>query len=257
MAEKSAREIAAWLDGEHVARRPFTTISGLAAGGLAFAYDVQDALVALRRERTGAQVAGHKIGLTTRRMQTMCGLDHPIAGSILSTDVTKSPARLEKSSYIGLGLECEIAVRFGSLLGDAPSRAEIAAALDGVATAFEIIEDRAADYAKLDMPSLVADNSWNAGVVLGPVVKPHDLANMVGHLSIDGEPTDTGSSNDVLGHPLNAVEWLCAHLAARGRHIGTGEWVMTGSIVPTRFPKRGARFEFSLGDLPPVAATIS
>ena len=32
------------------------------------------------------------------------------------------------------------------------------------------VDDRAADYGNLDVKSLVADNSWNAGIVLAPFV---------------------------------------------------------------------------------------
>jgi 2-keto-4-pentenoate hydratase len=57
--------------------------------------------------------AGYKIGLTSKRMQQMCGIDQPIAGTIYSRKVFKSGARLSMADYGRLGLEFEICVRLG------------------------------------------------------------------------------------------------------------------------------------------------
>ena len=42
----------------------------------------------------GAAAVGYKIGLTTRRMQEMCGIDSPIAGVVLADRVYASGACL-------------------------------------------------------------------------------------------------------------------------------------------------------------------
>ena len=47
--------------------------------------------------------------------------------------------------------------------------------IDGVCAAIEIVDDRNADYANLDVLSLVADNSWNGGIVLSEFAY-HDMA---------------------------------------------------------------------------------
>jgi 2-keto-4-pentenoate hydratase len=61
----------------------------------------------------------------------------------------------------------------------------------------------------------------------------------------------------VLGHPLNSIAWLCEHLARRNARIEAGQWVMTGSIVPTRFPQAGDHYLFEIAGLPPVEARIA
>ncbi len=242
----------------HETRAPFASDAQLLKLPLALAYDVQDLFQARRAQ--GQALAGYKIGLTTPRMQKMCGLDHPIAGQILSGTIVRSPASLQSSRYVRLGLECEVAVKLGRTIdarnGDFDLE-RIAACVEGVCVAFEIIEDRAADYARLDMPSLIADNSWNAGAVLSEISPLPDLANLTGRLWINGEATDSGSTADVLGHPLASVQWLATHLARRGRALEAGQWVLTGSIVPTRFPKPGDSYRFEVEGLPPVAASIA
>jgi 2-oxo-3-hexenedioate decarboxylase/2-keto-4-pentenoate hydratase len=71
-----------------------------------------------------------------------------------------------------MGVEFEIAVRLKRDFAPegVPSLAEVAAA-DAVYPAVEIVDDRRADYRALDVLSLIADNSWNAGIVLGDFVQ--------------------------------------------------------------------------------------
>src|SRR5690606_35909553 len=118
----------------------------------------------------GTTTAGYKIGLTSQRMQAMCGIDSPIAGVILANRVYDSGLAIARSRYGRLGVEFEIGVRLGRDLPAAAAPydfATVAAAIDAVCPAIEIVDDRAADYRGLDMLSLVADNAWNAGVILG------------------------------------------------------------------------------------------
>ena len=65
--------------------------------------------------------------------------------------------------------------------GGVPSLVEVAAAVDAVAPAIEIVDDRRADYRALDALSLIADNAWNAGIVLGDFVQAWpELASIEG-----------------------------------------------------------------------------
>ncbi len=258
-AMTQAKTIADWLYDQHTTRQDFRSHADLKAGGLEIAYAVQDYLVARRCQARNEIVAGYKIGVTTPRMQEMVGLSHPIAGAIVSGGIMTAPAELICANYVRLGLECEVAVRLSAPL-DArkgpPARAEIAEAIGEIAAAFEIIEDRNADYKTLDMPSLVADDSWNAGMIAGAPRPLFDLADVQGRLSINGALVDTGSTADVLGHPLNSIAWLCEHLGRREQRIEAGQWIMTGTIIPTRFAKPGDHYVFEIEDLAPVEVRI-
>jgi 2-keto-4-pentenoate hydratase len=252
-----ARQLLADHDGG-VRFQPFAAARGIA--DLAAAYRAQDALVDLMAERTGAVPAGYKIGLTSARMQAMCGIPHPIAGVVLSDRVRPSGARLDPASFGRLGIEFEIAVR---LARDLPTMAapyalpEIAAAIDAVAPAIEIVDDRAADYSALDPLSLVADNSWNAGIVLGAFERHWpDLPSLVGTVTRNGMPLDRGTGADVLGHPFAPLVWLANHQAERGRGLAAGTIVLTGSIVTTKFPSSGETYRFELAGLGSVEVAI-
>jgi len=237
---------------------PFAAAFGIAS--VSDAYAVQRDYVRLQMQARGTGAAGYKIGLTSKRMQEMCGIDSPIAGVVLSDRVHASRASVSASAYGRMGLEFEIAVRLKRDL--APdgvlALAEVADAVEAVCPAIEIVDDRRADYRALDVLSLIADNSWNAGIVLGEFVSAWpELATIGGLISVDGIALDRGSGGDVLGHPFHPVAWLASHLAKEGAGLRAGDIVMTGSLVTTKFPDRPASFRFDVKGLGTVELTVS
>jgi 2-oxo-3-hexenedioate decarboxylase/2-keto-4-pentenoate hydratase len=261
MADSRADAAAVWLLAQHDQRAHFRGIEPWpAAPDEGYAYAVQDGWLALRQARRPDTVAGYKIGLTTPRMQKLCRGDRPISGVMQGSGVRRSPARVAAGDFVHLGVESELAVRTSRPLpaGGAPvTRADVAAAVGEIAAAFELIEDRHADYSTLDWLWMAAENSWHAGLVLGPSVAPCDVADLPGVLAIDGVEADRGSTRDVLGHPYDAVAWLATHLRARGRSIEPGDWISTGSIATIRFAEVGRSYRFTIAGLPPVELAIA
>jgi 2-keto-4-pentenoate hydratase len=193
-------------------------------------------------------------------MQEMCKIDTPIAGVIFEETIVPSGTVLAASTYGRLALEFEIGLRLGRELppiGRAYASGDVADAVASVCPAIEIVDDRNADYAALDVHALIAENSWNAGAVCGAAtVALPDLASLEGTVLRDGEVVDRGAGRDVLGHPLNALAWLANHLNALGERLRPGELVMTGNLVTTKFVKPGETYRFDLSNLGGVAVTI-
>jgi 2-keto-4-pentenoate hydratase len=243
---------------QHAANARFQSAPPLSATTLQAAYDVQGQYVALLQREAGA-VVGYKIGLTSARMQAMCGIDEPICGAVLAKRVHASDAILQRSAYGRLGLEFEIAVRMGS---DVPHGGHTASSVrshvDAVCAAIEVVDDRHADYAQLDVRALVADNSWNAGVVLSHWMAPWpDLPSVEGIVRVGPQIIDRGFGRDVLGDPLVVVAWLANQLAARGECLQAGQIVMTGSLVPTRFPTEDATYRFDVQGIGSVSVGVT
>lgn len=249
---------AQWLMQEHDAKRRFTPLSGAnRPADIAQAYDVQDQLVALRLAAWNCARSGYKIALTTPAMRKFVGYDNSIAGQVLARDVQVSPARISLAGYGRMGFECELAFLMGADLpqgAQAPDRAAVAACIEAVAPAFELVDDRAADYAAFGkddgatMLTLAADNAWNHGVVLGAWRRDWrdiDLGAVRGLAYINGEPAGEGFGRDVLGHPLDAMVWIARHLHQRGRTLKKGELVITGSLITSKFPKAGDQVRFN------------
>jgi 2-keto-4-pentenoate hydratase len=250
MEDVAARRAAQSLLAAHKANARFKSIGPPdKPATIADAYDIQDKYVALLRGEHGDAV-GYKVGLTSATMQTFCGIDHPIAGVVLASRVHRSGATVRRADYGRLGLEFEIAVRIKSdvPVTAAPCTAEmIAPHVGGVCAAIELVDDRAADYSSLDVLSLVADNSWNGGIVLSEFsAKWPDLESILGRATKDGVGFGEGHGRDILGHPFNSVAWLATQLNSRGEGLKAGQVVMTGSVMKTVFPDADANYRFDL-----------
>jgi 2-keto-4-pentenoate hydratase len=260
-----AQALAAALLGRHARRETFTSIfdaldqDGGEAPDEALAYAVQDAYVA----GLGGQPAGYKVGLTTQRMQQMCGVDEPISGVVLKSRILASSATVRAADYVRLGIESEMAVRIApgaDRRGLDVQDVDFHHLIDQVCASFELVEDNGADYKRLSAASIVADNSWNAGLVFGQASPAGGFAHLRGRrgvLSVNGEAVNEGMSDEVLGDPLNAVRWLAGHLRRRGSALKPGQWISTGAIVPTRFAAPGDRFVFEIEGLAPVQLRIA
>jgi 2-keto-4-pentenoate hydratase len=219
------------------------------------AYAVQFAL----RERLSAAghgtLAGYKIGATSKVMQDYLRIYNPCGGSILTAGLHHSPAVLAHAAYVSPGVECEIAVKLGADLPPelAPfTHEEIVAAVAECMAGIEIVDDRYRHWPTLDTPTLIADDFFHAGVVLGPPNtgwRQLDLATIKGTMLINGEEVGQGKGDDVLGHPLAALVWLANCLARYGMGLQAGQIVMTGSIVATRWVHRGDRVAVRLDGL--------
>jgi 2-keto-4-pentenoate hydratase len=227
------------------------------------AYAIQDAFVALRAQKRGA-IAGYKIALASAAMRRFVGVDQPQAGVIFESTVQRTPAAVRAADYLRLIVEFEIAVQVAEDLpaADAPfSRERVARAVGAVMPALELADDRNADYGELARHpfELIADNTWNEGVVLGYPIDEWqgiDLAAVRGRASINGEPVGEGVGGDAMGHPLDSVVWIAEHLAAHGRGLLRSDIVITGSIITSKNPRAGDLVRFSVDGLGEVELRV-
>jgi len=253
----SASQAARFLDEAHRTRAPYQNLpEGMAPRNFDEAYAAQEALCAPWLPRLGA-IAGRKIAVTTKVMQELMGIDHPCGGMIFSSRVHRSPTAIAKADFVNVRIECELAVRLGSDLakGPAPHTRETArAAVSEIMAAFELIEDRKADYKSCRALSLIADNAWNGGIVLGASMAPpagFDLNGITGRLSRNGKEELSGKTDD----PMGALAWVANLAAERGRPLKAGMVVITGSVVPTIDIGIGERLDFALEGVGEVSMT--
>ena len=273
-AEGNIPEAASWLMEQHSARHKFTPLAGgHVPASMSAAYDVQDGLVAQRMAAWQATRVGYKIALTTPQMRKFVGYDNSIAGQVLShwngqRGIHPSPARIKQSDYGHLLFECELAFLMGEdlPLGNAPpAREAVAARIEAVCPAFELADDRHADYTQFGkdggatLHTLAADNAWNSGVVLGAWQRDWrrlDLAALKGVATINGAVAGEGYGRDVMGHPLDAMAWIAQHLHARGSTLKRGEFVITGSLITSKFPGVGDAVRFTVEGLGAISFEV-
>jgi 2-keto-4-pentenoate hydratase len=244
-------------------RRPLRPLVGDAVPQTeADGYRIQDALHDLLAADFGA-VVGYKIGCTSPVMQQYLDIPHPCGGGVYAKGVHESGASLSTKDFVRVGVECEIAVRLARDLPatEAPFTAEwVAEAIEAYLPAIEIVDDRYADWQTLGAPTLVADDFFAAGCVLGkPVARTAapDLLRVIGRALVNGNEVGQGTGADVLGHPYNALAWLANHLAADGKGLHAGAIVLTGSLVKTVWLKAGDSVVMELAGLGSVEVTFS
>ena len=243
-AEAAARFIA----DAHAARADYCNLPPeIALSSVDEAYAAQEAVARLWAASRGP-VAGLKIATTTKIMQQLMGIDHPCGGIIFARRIHASPAQIDKGGFVSLVVECELAVRLARDLPDTGTpytRDDARAAVGAVMAAFELIEDRRAVYKSTNALSLIADNAWNGGIVLGRENAPpagHDLNGISGTLEVNGVAHKHGTTDD----PMGALAWVANLAVARGRPMTAGQVVITGSVIPTLPIGATETFRFSL-----------
>jgi 2-keto-4-pentenoate hydratase len=222
-------------------------------------YRVQRAMHDLMLPQSGALV-GYKVGCTSKVMQQYLDISHPCGGGVFARGVHGSGVRLRAGDYVRVGVECEIAVRLARDLApsEEPFTAEwMAEAIEAYLPAIEIVDDRYEKWETLGAPTLVADDFFAAGCVLGePVARTAapDLLSVAGRALINGVEAGSGTGADVLGHPHHALAWLANHLADEGRGLHAGQIVLTGSLVKTVWLNAGDHVVMELDGLGRVEA---
>lgn len=224
------------------------------------AYEAQAAVQA-RLSALRGPIAGRKIALSSKAMQEMTGIGHPIGGGIFAGDLHQSGAALAAGSFRHMGIEYELAFELARDVGPddpAPTPETVLGLIARVRPAFELIEDRGADYAQLDVLTMIADNAWCGAVILGEEIagwQEMDLANLPAVLHQDGhepEAANTGAAD-----PLRSLCWVLDHNRARGITVARGEVVITGSVLRTRFPEPGDRFRYEVAGCAAVELSIA
>jgi 2-keto-4-pentenoate hydratase len=253
LTESQVEVIADDLFIQHEDKKHFVSLSekNLTVGD---AYRVQDALVARFAHKHQASVSGYKIALTSKKMQEWLKINEPCAGQVLGNRICHSPYTVRTADYGRLSVEMEVCVVLERDMAGTVSFEDVKQNIRSLHSAYELVDDRGADLSALDVESLVADNSWNEGIVIGPPAPPGlDLDDRIGRLIWNGSRRMEGTTRETIGgNPLHVVVWLAAHLGKLGRKIKAGEPIITGSVIPTQFPKPGDILEFEMAGFPGV-----
>jgi 2-keto-4-pentenoate hydratase len=232
------------------ARQTYSNIpDALKPASIADAYQAQEAYYRLAEPVYGP-VAGVKVATTTKVMQKLMGIDHPCGGAIFQRTIHQSPARIAKSDFVNVRVESEIALKLGRdmpVSGAPWTAASVVPHVAGAMAAYELIEDRNAVYTETSAVSMIIENCWNGGVVIGAAkpVTAKDVVGVTGRQTLNGKPIGEGRSED----PFATLAWLANLLAERGRDLTAGMVVITGSLIPTFSVSPGDRCVFTVDGL--------
>ncbi|MCM6772860.1 2-keto-4-pentenoate hydratase [Nocardia sp. CDC159] len=223
------------------------------------AYEIQ--LINIRRRIAGgARIVGHKVGLSSKAMQQMMGVDEPDYGHLLAEMQVREDTPVAAGRYLSPRVEVEVGFVLGAdLPGEECTEADVLAATVAYAPAIELIDTRIKDW-NIALCDTIADNASSAGWVLGPQrVRPEllDITEIDARLTRNGEVVAEGRSDAVLGDPTIAVAWLARKVASFGVRLRAGDIVLPGSCTRAIDARPGDAFHAEFAGLGSVRLEFS
>ena len=186
-----------------------------------------------RRIQMGALIIGRKVGLTSKPMQQLLGVDEPDYGVLFDDMVVEDGDTIALSSLVQPRVEAEMAFLMErDLVGPGVTTAGALAAIAGVLPSIEVVDSRVADW-KIKLVDTVADNASSGLFVMGgrlSKVTELDLPLVGVAVSRNGEIIDTGAGAAALGNPARCVAWLANKLATFGASLRAGDIVLPGAV---------------------------
>src|SRR6202012_1496852 len=203
------------------------------------AYAIQKAWIAIKVAQ-GRVVKGHKIGLTSKAMQSALNIDEPDSGVLLDDMFFADGGLVPSDRFIGTRVEAELAfIMKQRLQGPGCTMFDGLNATDFVVPALEILGTR---IERVDPQTksprkifdTIADNAANAGIVLGGrPLRPLDAdLRWIGALCYrNGQLEETGHAAGWLNRPANGAAWLANKIAPLGLALEAGQVVLAGSFI--------------------------
>ncbi len=215
------------------------------------AYEIQ--LINIRRRlESGARVVGHKVGLSSKAMQQMMGVDEPDYGHLLAEMEVYEDVPVEADRYLFPRVEVEVGFILGADLPGADCTEEdVLAATVAFAPSIELIDSRIKDW-NIGLADTISDNASSAGFVLGKervAPKDIDIKSIDAVLTRNGEVVAEGRSDAVLGDPVIAVAWLARKVASFGVRLKAGDVVLPGSCTRAIDARPGDAFHAEFAGL--------
>ncbi len=236
---------------------PFTDADpGLGmADGYAIAQQLTSMLIA-----DGDTVIGYKVGLTSKPMQQMIGVDSPDHGPVLGSTVYASGDTICLRDFLQPRIEAEIAfVLETGVRGPGVTVLQARRAIAGMVASVEIVDSRFADW-RIKLADTVADLASNGAVAVSSRIVSLDgldprLIGMV--LTRSGELVDTGAGAAALGDPVAVVAWLANTLGEMGAGLEAGQLIMTGALHAAVPMRAGDVFRAEFDRLGPVTVRVA
>ncbi|MBY6037733.1 fumarylacetoacetate hydrolase family protein [Fictibacillus nanhaiensis] len=212
-----------------------------------------------RQLKEGRAVIGKKIGLTSKAMQKMLGVDEPDYGHLLDNMLISSGSVLSRKDFIQPKIEAEIGFILNQdLKGPNVTYVDVLMATEALVPTLEIIDSRIEDW-KIKLIDTVADNGSSARAVTGEPfreIEKIDLRTVSMTLMKNGEVTATGAGAAALGHPAHAIAWLANKLADYNISLKAGELILPGALSAAIDVGAGDEVTATFGKLGSVSITF-
>ena len=187
-----------------------------------------------RKLLQGERVIGYKIGLTSRAMQELIGIDTPDFGHLTDQMLVLEGQSVVREELIQPKVEGELAFCLAhDLTGPGLTPADVYQATAFVVPAIELVDSRMETW-RFGLVDTVADNGSSKRFMLGSRMIPIQEVDMrlTGMtLEKNGELLASGTLAQVLGNPAAAVAWLANKLSEYGIVLKAGSIILSGSVT--------------------------
>jgi 2-oxopent-4-enoate/cis-2-oxohex-4-enoate hydratase len=205
-----------------------------------------------RRIADGERVIGKKIGVTSKAVQDMLGVNQPDFGFLTDRMQVTEAISLRQFKLIQPRAEAEIAfVLRNGLTGPGITIDQVIAATEAVAPCFEIVDSRIRDW-QIGIIDTIADNASSGVFALGEAC-PIPEADCLPDLKVTVWKNDVriseGFGSASLGNPAASVAWLANTLGRYGVSLDAGDVILSGSLVPLEPVAAGDMFRMDINGL--------
>ena len=129
--------------------------------------------------------------------------------------------------------------------------------IKSLSPAFELIIDRGADYSNINPLTMITDNAWCSGIVLGKELPNWEKLNLDiirSKLLWNNDAPQNAMIKDA--NPLESLAWVSNLLISLGRTIPKDSIIITGSVIKTRAPNKGDHIIYKIEDLSEVEIKV-
>ena len=248
MTEKAIR-IAKQLIAEHKDKISFQNLGkNLNLRSKSEAYIAQDYF---HKMAGRGELGGYKIALSSKVQQEHHKINEPLFGALFKSEIFFSPKVINFNSYQRLGVEIELAFKLSNKIHNFERKINlknISGFIESIYPAIELIEDRKAEYVGLDPLSLICDNAWSGGLIVGDPIKDWQQKNfseIYSSLFWNNESKKTACVMDA--NPFENLCWLLNDLRDRKKILLPGMVIISGSVFQIRHAQYGDKITHSLG----------
>ena len=187
-----------------------------------------------KKVASGEKVIGLKVGLTSKAMQNLLGVNEPDYGHLTDKMLMAEGDYCLIKELIQPKVEGELAFCLNKTLkGPGVTIADVYNATGWVAPAIEIVDSRIKHW-KINLNDTIADNGSSARLVLGGrMTKIEDIdMRLIGmKLEKNGELLSTGTGAEVWGNPAASVAWLANKLSEFDIELKEGNIILSGAVT--------------------------
>ena len=254
--KQQLKNIAHTLDQAAFNAKSIQQISKTQAISLKEAYDIQKLSLENRYTR-GEKLIGYKLGFTSKAKMEQMGVHDIIWGRLTDAMHVNNGGKLTRVNFIHPRVEPEIAFLLRKPLDDQITLENALDYVESVAGALEVIDSRYEKF-KFSLEDVVADNCSSTAYVLGDwLPSTTSVQNLSIRLVINGEISQSGNSNAILGNPIESLVEMSRMASKYGVSVEASQVILAGAATSAVYLQIGDKVEGQFEGLGTISLEVA